>query len=58
MNEKIKLLKSDALLLDEMAEKLRALEWEISACSGTGELELKQIREFAPQVLKAMVSYI
>ena len=58
MKEKIKLLKSDALLLDEMAEKLRALEWEISAGSGTGELELKQIREFAPQVLKAMVSYI
>lgn len=58
LEEIAKLAAQDADLLEDMAAKLRAVDWEISARGYTGYKQREQSKGMAAKVIKAMANYI
>ena len=58
LNETAKFAEKDAKLMDEMAEELRSLNWEIEACGRDGKIEYEKACQLAKKVIKAAANYL
>jgi len=44
--------------MDEMAEELRSLNWEIEACGRDGKIEYEKACQLAKKVIKVAANYL
>ena len=56
--ETAKFAEKDAKLMDEMAEELRSLNWEIEACGRDGKIEYEKACQLAKKVIKVAANYL